>query len=312
MKYRQLRYILKIAEEKNISLAAKKLYISQPSLSQLLLNVEKMIGAPIFDRSSMPLKPTYIGEMYIKTARQILDLSEQFYQQVDDVIHLNRGHVTIGCSPFRSTYLLARFIPYFQKNCPDITLELREDTTLQLEALAKNGETDISISLLPIDKKSFSYETLFKEKLLLAIPPYHPICRKYNSSPGIFSKPPIIDLIELKNSSFILMDHGQKLHHTLLELCRKAGFSPKIQLETRSMDAAQALAGAGIGITLLPHTLIQSMQPKLAPCYFSLVENPYRTVIVIWRRDRYLSHAAKEFIRLLKKFCVQITKKPFS
>ncbi|MDQ0205069.1 LysR family transcriptional regulator substrate-binding protein [Pectinatus haikarae] len=223
-------------------------------------------------------------------------------------MHLNQGHITIGCSPFRSTYLLAKFIPYFQKKYPAITLELCEDTTLRLEELALNGETDISISLLPINKKNFSYEELFKERLLLAIPPYHPICREYNLSPGIFSKPPIINLSKLKNTPFILMEQGQKLHCTLLELCRQAGFSPQIKLETQSMDAAQALAGAGIGVTLLPHTLIQSVQPKLAPCYTSLIEKPSRIAIVIWRKNRYLSRAAQKFICLLKNFCAQSTK----
>ena len=73
MEYRQLKYILKTAEEKSFSLAAKKLYISQPSLSQLIAKTEEKIGAPLFDRSATPIQLTYIGEMYVEMARQILD-----------------------------------------------------------------------------------------------------------------------------------------------------------------------------------------------------------------------------------------------
>lgn len=302
MQYRHLRYILKIAEEKNISAAAKKLYISQPSLSQLLLTVEKNIGAPLFDRTSVPLKPTYIGSLYINTAQKILDLSKQFYQQTDDIMHLNSGHVTIGCSPFRSTHLLSRFIPYFQKQYPHIILKLREDTTLQLERLAQNGDTDISISLFPIEQKIFSFEKLFEEKLLLALPPNHPLSHKYNLPSHLCSDLPMINLSKLKNTPFIMMERGQKLHGTLLNLCKKAGFIPRIQLETQSMYAAQSLAAAGIGATLLPHTLIESAHLKTSPCYAELEEKPRRSAIVIWRKGRYISSAAKEFIRLLRIF----------
>lgn len=303
MNYRQLNYILKIAEEKNISSAAKKLYISQPSLSQLLSTVEKKIGSPIFDRSSSPLSLTYIGELYIKAARNILGISKQFYKQVDDVLHLREGTISIGCSPFRSTYLLSRFIPYFQKNYPDIKLELCENTTICLEELAQNDKTDVSISLLPIDKNIFSYEKLFEERLLLAVPPKHSICIKHKLIPGDFLNPPLINLSELNYTPFILMERGQKLHHTLLNLCHDANFIPQIKLITQSMETAQALAGAGIGAALLPHTLVQSLQSNPAPCYLKLSSRPTRKAIIIWRKNRYLSKAAQKFIYQLKDFC---------
>lgn len=302
MEYRQLNYILKIAEEKSISLAAQKLYISQPSLSQFLQKVEKNVGSPLFDRSTTPIHPTYIGELYLKIARQILDLSEQFRQQTDDVLHLRRGHLTIGSSPFRSTYLLAAFLPTFQHQYPGIDIELVEGTTMHLESLTQNGEADVSISLLPIDLHSFDYATLFKEQLLLVLPPTHLLCQKYHLQPGQLENLLVIDLKELAHTPFILMDREQKLHHCLLKLCQQAGFTPQIQLETQSMDAARTLAGAGIGATLLPDTLLKSVCPVSPPCYAALTTHPSRTVIIAWRKDRYLSHASKAFIQCLQNF----------
>ena len=300
---RQLVYILKIAEEQSISLAAKKLFISQPSLSQLLQGVEEKVGSPLFDRSSLPLRPTYIGQLYLETARQILDLSEQFHQKADDVLQLRRGRLAIGSSPARSTYLLAAFIAGFQKKYPDIELVLRESTTLQLEGMAQSGQTDVSISLLPISRTAFSYEELFQEQLLLALPPTHSFCREHHLQPGQICSDMTVKLADFQEMSFILMQSEQKLHHTLLKLCDENGFKPHILLETRSMEAAQALVGAGLGATLLPDTLIRASHPDQAPCYMELDGKPARTVIVAWRRERYLSHAAREFIRQLKLFC---------
>ncbi len=300
---RQLMYILKIAEEHSISLAAKKLFISQPSLSQLLQGVEEKLGSALFDRSSLPLRPTYIGRLYLETARQILDLREQFYQKADDVLQLRRGRLMIGSSPARSTYLLAPFIARFQKQYPGIELVLRESTTLELEAMAQNGQTDVSISLLPVSETHFSYEALFEERLLLALPPEHSFCQMHHLSAGQCEAMPVVRLSDFRDMPFILMQSGQKLHNTLLKLCDASGFKPHIRLETRSMEAAQALAGAGLGATLLPETLLRASHPDQVPCYVLLDTKPVRTVIVVWRKDRYLSHAAREFIRQLKLFC---------
>lgn len=306
MEFRQFKYVLKVAEEKNFSLAAKKLYISQPSLSQLILKLEEKLGTTLFDRSFTPLRLTYAGEMYIKMAQQILDLSDQFTQQIDDAAHLRRGRLTIGSSPFRNTYLLSQVIPLFTQKFPGIELILKEDTSLKLEELAREALTDFSISLLPINSAIFDYEELFQEELLLALPPQHPISLETNRTPGDYENLAKIDLAALADTPFILMEQGQKLHQTLFDLCSTANFKPRILLETQSMDAAQALVGAGMGAALLPDTLIRANRlTSKSPCYFSLDPAPKRQVIIVYRKGRYLSNAAQEFINLLRTFLQQ-------
>lgn len=300
MEYRHFKYVLKLAEEKSFSLAAKKLYISQPSLSQLILKLEEKIGFPLFDRSCTPLQLTYVGELYVETARKILNLSDQFTKKVDDVANLRRGRLVIGSSPYRSTYLLSQIIPVFEQRFPGVELILKEDTTRKLEELALNGGSDFSISLLPVNTKLFDYEELFQEELLLALPPNHPLCIKHHRQPGDYQNAPQISLEDIRETPFILMDHGQKLHTTLFDLCSKANFKPHILLETQSMNAAQALVGAGMGAALLPDTLVRASAINKSPCYFSLSPTPLRTVIVAYCKGRYLSKAAIEFIKLMK------------
>ncbi|MEN6412921.1 MAG: LysR family transcriptional regulator [Veillonellales bacterium] len=301
MENRQLKYVLKLAEEKSFSLAAKKLYISQSALSQIIFKLEEKIGFSLFDRSCIPLKITYIGELYIEMARKILDLNDEFTKKVNDTANLRRGRLTIGSSPFRSTYLLSQIIPIFEQRFPGLELILKEDTTRRLEELALNGLTDFSISLLPINTVLFDYEELFQEELLLALPPNHSLCIKFNRQPGDYHTPPRINLHDVRETPFILMDQGQKLHNTLFDLCNKAEVKPRILLETQSMNAAQALVGAGMGAALLPDTLIHASNISKNPCYFSLSPIPIRTVIIAYRKGRYLSKAAVEFINLMKE-----------
>ena len=305
MEFRQFRYILKIAEEGTLSLAAKKLYISQPSLSQLLAAQEKKIGAPLFDRGGARLTPTAVGRLYLETARSIIALDEAFHQQVDDCVHGAAGDVTLGLTQFRSTHLLAPMLPAFCAKYPKITLHLRENTTYRLEELAEAGETDCIISLLPINEHRFDYDVLFEERLLLALPPAHPACTTLGLVPGGRENIPSVPLAALCETPFLLMHREQKLHDTLFSLCETAGFLPQITLETRSMNTAHALAGAGLGAAILPETLIAAAPPAHPPCYAAIEGDPHRTIILARAKKRYLPRAVNIFREELQAFCAK-------
>ena len=305
MEFRQFRYMLKIAEEGTLSLAAKKLYISQPSLSQLLAAQEKKIGAPLFDRGGTRLTPTAVGKLYLETARSIIALDEAFHQQVDDCVRGAAGDVTLGLTQFRSTHLLAPMLPAFRAKYPKITLHLREDTTYRLEELAEAGETDCIISLLPINEHRFDHDVLFKERLLLALPPAHPLCASLGLCPGVRKNMPSVSLEALRETSFLLMHREQKLHDTLFSLCEAAGFLPRITLETRSMNTAHALAGAGLGAAILPETLIAAAPPAQPPCYAAIEGDPHRTIILARTKKRYLPRAVDIFREELQAFCAK-------
>lgn len=305
MEFRQFHYILKIAEEGTLSLAAKKLYVSQPSLSQLLAAQEKKIGARLFDRGGTHLTPTAIGRIYLETARSIIALDEAFHQQAEDLVRGEAGDVTIGLTQFRSTYLLAAILPAFRVKYPEITLHLREDTTYRLEELAEAGEADCIISLLPINEHRFSYDILFEERLVLAIPSAHSICAELGLIPGDYKNLPIVPLRRLRNTPFLLMHREQKLHDTLFSLCEAAGFLPQITLETRSMNTAHALAGAGLGAAILPETLIAAAPPAHPPCYAAIEGDPHRTIILARAKKRYQPRAVAIFREELQAFCAK-------
>ncbi|ANR69747.1 LysR family transcriptional regulator [Selenomonas sp. oral taxon 126] len=307
MEFRHFRYILKIAEEGTLSRAAKALYVSQPSLSQLLAAQEKKIGAPLFDRGTR-LTPTAVGRRYLEMARSIIALDESFHQQVDDIVRGAAGDVTVGLTQFRSTHLLAPMLPAFRAKYPKITLHLREDTTERLEEMAAAGEMDCMISLLPIDERRFDYDILFEERLLLALPPAHPVCTALGLVPGDRTSLPRVPLAALRETPFLLMHREQKLHDMLLTLCEDEGFVPEIALETRSMNTAHALAGAGLGTAVLPETLIAAAPPAHPPCYAAIEGDPCRMIVLARAKKRYLPRAVSIFREELRTFCSDIQK----
>lgn len=303
MEIRHFHYIRTIYETGSISRAAEKLYISQPSLSQLLKSVEKKVGAPLFDRGSQPLRPTTIGQKYLETARRIMELDTEFHRYVEDELGCAQGNLVVGSSPFRSTYFLASFLPEFQEKYPGIRLQLAEHTSKRLEEAVLSGDADLIIATQPVDANAFSFAELYSEEMVLVLPAGHELSKQYPLPQDCRGTLPLLPINLLKDTPFIQMHSEQKLHQQLLSLCEEAGFTPKIYLQTRSMETALTLAAAGLGATLLPMTLLRAFQPKTRPCYAALPTRPRRHALVAWRKKSYLSHAARAFIDSLVNYC---------
>lgn len=303
MEIRHFHYIRTIYETGSISRAAEKLYISQPSLSQLLKSVEKKVGAPLFDRGSQPLRPTTIGQKYLETARRIMELDTEFHRYVEDELGCAQGNLVVGSSPFRSTYFLASFLPEFQEKYPGIRLQLAEHTSKRLEEAVLSGDADLIIATQPVDANAFSFAELYSEEMVLVLPAGHELSKQYHLPQDCRGTLPLLPINLLKDTPFIQMHSEQKLHQQLLSLCEEAGFTPKIYLQTRSMETALTLAAAGLGATLLPMTLLRAFQPKTRPCYAALPTRPRRHALVAWRKKSYLLHAARAFIDSLVNYC---------
>ena len=302
MEERELNYIMKIIEEGSFSQAAQKLFISQPSLSQYIKRLEDQLGAELFDRTTKPLTLTYAGNIFLQTEQQIKNLKIQRKQQIDDISNLKKGHLRIGSSHYRSSYLLTKVLPVFKSYYPGIEISLEEGTTLELEESALNGLTDFSIALLPLYYPALSYEEIFKEEIIIAISEQHRLS-KYAKKERVNLPPyPKIDFKQLKDDSFIIIKSGQKMRSSFLQLCEQAEFKPNIILESQSMVAAQSLASVGVGVTLIPDTLAIYNQMTPSPCYFSL-KNPIpdRRVVVAYNKEKYLSKAAQAFITVMKE-----------
>ena len=104
MDTKQIEYILKIAEEGNITHAAEKLFLTQPALNQQLLRLEKELGTRLFVRSRTDWRPTEAGMVYLENARKMLQLKQDTYRIIGDMVSDQRGRLSIGFTPRRGTH----------------------------------------------------------------------------------------------------------------------------------------------------------------------------------------------------------------
>lgn len=291
MELRQLQYAIQIAIERNFSRAAEKLHIAQPSLSQQLSKLEKEIGVLLFQRSTNSVELTHAGSLFVEKSQKILDMVEQLKKEMEDISQMKKGRLVIGSMPITGSTILPFVVPVFQAAYPDIEISLVEETSANLETLTMNGQTDISLLSLPLREDSLVYETLLEEEIVLAVPPRHPLTQ---------SKEPI-SISQLEKEAFIALKKGQGFRKLTLDLCQNAGIVPNIVFESSNMETVQSLVAVGMGIAFVPYLISKRSPNELSPIHLALEGRPVRTLVIAYRKGRYLSKAAEAFVSTMKE-----------
>ncbi|RUS46296.1 LysR family transcriptional regulator [Cohnella sp. AR92] len=294
MELRLLQYVIQIAAERNFSRAAEKLHIAQPSLSQQLSKLEKELGILLFKRSTNSVELTYAGTIFVEKAKQIVDMTEQLRQEMEDIADLRKGRIIVGSLPITGAHVLPDVLTAFRQAHPSIEIALVEETTLQLEQLTASGGADVSLLSLPVIDSSLTYEPIIEEEIFLAVPPDHRLAQSGSREP--------IELAEMKDESFVLLKRGQGFRAIAYDLCQKAGFAPRVVFESSNIETVQSLVAAGMGVGFVPHMVARSAQEgSHTPAYIRLKGKPTRTLVIGYRKGRYLSNAAEAFIDIFRK-----------
>lgn len=288
MEFRLLQYVIQIAAERNFSRAAEKLHIAQPSLSQQLSKLEKELGVLLFKRSTNSVELTHAGSVFVEKAQRIVDMTEQLRREMEDIAELRKGRIVVGSLPMTGSHVLPHVLTAFRAAYPEIELALVEETTSQLEQLTAAGGTDVSLLSLPLVEPSLAYEPIIEEEIYLAVPPEHRLAAHAGAAP--------VSIAELRDEPFVLLKKGQGFRAIAFGLCEQAGFSPRTAFESSNIETVQSLVAAGMGVAFVPQMIARSPVNGHAPVYVRLEGAPSRTLVIAYRKGRYLSNAAEAFI----------------
>ena len=136
-----LRYFLVAAEELNFTRAARRLYISQQSLSGHILKLENYFGVELFDRSP-PMTLTSAGTCLMRYAKRMLDSVDELEKEVQDIKGSHSGELTIGITRARGAVYLPMILPKFNRDFPNIKIHLIEENSAHLEQLLRENRPD--------------------------------------------------------------------------------------------------------------------------------------------------------------------------
>lgn len=304
-----LEYFLVAAEELNFTKAAKRLFISQQSLSTHISNMEKEFGVELFNRTT-PLTLTYAGQALKTKAKKILELKDETYRELADIKDFSVGQLTIGLSHTRGRIILPEILPIYKEHFPNISLRLVEGNSSRLAGDLLHGDIDLIIDMLPFRVEDVESVPICQEELLLAVPD----AVLERCFPGRLEEIKAqleqhTDLSLLSECPFLLINEGNRVRTIADEMFEEAQFTPNIVLETENIETVLALAMKGMGITFYPRMFIASrrdIRRRFKDCspvnFYSLDYPRAHSVLAIgYHKGHYMSQATKEFIRIAKE-----------
>ena len=303
MNDRELLYVKTIAETKSISEAAKRLFIAQPSLSQALQKIEGDIGTPLFIRHQNGMVLTLAGEKYCKAAYEILNIYNDFENEITYINDLKKGRVTIGITNFMGAYLLPKIVPEFIEKYPNIEIYIREENSSELEKLLLDGNIDFAIMHNhPLKQnKSVHYDVLYRDPFVIATKKGYGDYKVKRDNKFPYAK---VNINEFKDERFILVTKGKGIRNVCDIIFVKSGIIPNIVLTTKNYETARRLASTGYGVTMIPLQYITIFEGQYDADYY-LIDNckdSYWNTCIATNPNVYQSKISKVFIELVTEY----------
>jgi LysR family hydrogen peroxide-inducible transcriptional activator len=285
MELHQLRYVAAVARAGNFTRAAEELYLAQPSLSVQVRKLEQELGVQLFERLGRSVQLTAAGEVFLQHAERALFEVEQARDRMADVRGLRRGRLALGALPSVGAHLLPDVLATFKQAHPGVqTTLLEQDVSVEFERMVHAGQLDLAIIRLPRTRDDLEDRPLVREPLVALVPPG-----------SAFAGRDRIRLLDLADEDFVALRQSSGLRELMDRVCNRAGFAPRVTVETGQLSIVWGMVRAGVGVSVLPRlaagTDVDTV--RLAERF------AYRELGVVWRAGQPLAPPAAEFLQLL-------------
>ncbi len=290
----QLKIFCKVVELRSFSKAGQTIYLSQPTVSSHIKDLEDHFGCRLIDRLSKEAVPTKAGELLYGYARKMLRLSEETEAALAEFVGKIKGHLPIGGSTIPGGYLLPRIIGAFAKQYPDVTISLVVADTAKIISEIAAGYLELGVVGAKSGEKKISQEILIQDQLGLIVPADHPWAGKKS-----------VPLAALRDELFIVRERGSgTLASIQLSLARQ-GYRIedfRIVAELGSTEAVRQGIKHNVGVSILS-TLAVAEDLKAGSLKSLAVEglNLKRSFYLTRHRHRSLSPLSRLFIAFLRE-----------
>lgn len=293
-----LRYFVRVAEEKNITRVAEQEHISQQSLSNHIKKIETEFGVRLFDRTG-GLALTYAGEQMYGYAVKFLSLRNDMENELLDMENTEQGTLRIGISYTRGSVFLPEILPGFCEKNPYVKISVTENNSQMLEEYLLHGHIDLYIGADMKQHAEIETVELMHEKLYFIVP--EKIAKTLGNN--------AYEIKDLEREPFILLSRGNRIRDMFEEYMRAENINARVLLEADNIETLFELSCRGMGITVYPEMFLRRHR--------DILNSPHSPVTVIplggkfsegilsvaYHKKKYLSRAAKAFIENAKQTC---------
>ncbi|HVR75873.1 MAG TPA: LysR substrate-binding domain-containing protein [Planctomycetota bacterium] len=294
MELHQLRYFVAVADAESFTRAAEKCFVTQPSLSQQVIKLEKELGHSLLERLGRRVRLTDPGRAFYEQAVSILGAVDEAKRRLSESGDSGQGTIRVGSIPTVAPYLLPPVLKRFQRAFARAAVVVHEGLTAEIVKGCVAGELDLGVVALPIAEPRLEVEALFTEELLVAMPPGHPFARRRR-----------VTVQDLTGEPFILLSETHCLGEQVVSFCNQQSCQPLVTCKSAQLLTVQELVGVGHGISLIP-AMARELDRSRRRRYRSLSgARPVRTLAMIRHRQRYQSPLAEGLARAVREHARQ-------
>ncbi|WP_423364633.1 LysR family transcriptional regulator [Mycoplasma sp. P36-A1] len=243
MDLKQLNYFIAVVENDfNLSKTSKKLNITQPTLSQMIIEIEKEYEIKLFHKEFGRFKRlTKIGDKFYHDAKIIVNKMEQLNYELKQENDVFKGRVKIGIPPLILSFLCIESIPAFITENSDIRLEIIEDNAYKLYDMLQKNEIDLAITTEPINHKDIITNIIYRDIIACHVPKDH-----------VFADKKSVTLEEISNEKIMALSDSYIIYHQIQKVFKSNEIEVDYYFRSGQWDLLLYMASYVNGVALLP------------------------------------------------------------
>lgn len=301
MLYEKLSYIIAIAEERNLTQAAKRLYISQPTLTLYLNRLENELGVKLFDRSKSPVTLTDAGAYYLEKMKKIYASEQALRSQIHFIANPTQT-LLVGIGQVRGHHWLPLFLPTFCSIHPDINVQIVQETEQQMYEDLQKQKLDVGIGVFPASTDIEMVE-IMEETLFFAAHRKFGLIPDHLRGKHDMKNPYIVQPDQLNGLPFIIPQVSNGLYDTYETILQNNQIHPSRTISINNLSTGLLLNVKGLGVQLLSGSVVYfSHEPGVNQLDLFLLENmpETRKCTAIYQGGNIKQKLIQDLIRTLK------------
>lgn len=286
MTLQQMEYIVAVYRLRHFAKAAESCGVTQPTLSAMILKLEKELGVKLFERSSQQVLPTQIGKLVVEQAWKVLSRANKIKDIVAEQQHSLSGSFHLGILPTIAPYLLPRFFTKLEQQNPDIDFHVYEMKTAEIKKALGRGELDAAIAVRLEELDVYEQTSMYYEQFIAYVAKNDPLFSHKN-----------IKTSDLSNEFLWLLDEGHCFRDQLVKFCNlKSATESKSKYSLGSIETFMRMVESGQGVTFIPELALSQLseQQKELVRPFAL-PIPVRDVVLLTTKN-FVRHSIAELI----------------
>ncbi len=291
MDFKDISYIIAVADHNSISQAARTLFITQPALSQQLHKIESNLGKQLFIRSGHTMTPTPACRIIIEQGRKLLAERDMMIYAVQNLQNYTEDRLSFAMSPFYARRLLPGILKHFRVNFPQYVLHFRDTgNSTRLEKDVIEGTLDCClVPTLPANPE-LEYIPIGIENIYLSVPRDHPINQLADPDGSI-------DINLTRNESYIIHLESDKISLLQNTLFSSISFTPQKKYTASSWDTVISFVGNGMGLSLMTELIASDYRPETLPNFYRIKNmDMSRQFALAYRRGRPITPIIEKLI----------------